>query len=221
MAMGRLLGLRRGYLIDLGFAASYHDLGRALLGKQALFQAGGRELDESGAPTLWGVGCSLRARGFGSGGLLRVAVSQEVPRVLRADAGSAGLRAPHVFSKLIAVASAFDRLCNGTPWEPPLGPTQALARLADERRAPHDVYKLLRDVLGPRPRGSVLLLPSGETGVVIDGGARRKGTCVVRVLTLPGGVEASRQLLREVPPDVGEVVPASEVQLDWPRALLR
>ena len=222
IAMGRLLGLRRGYLIDLGFAAFYHDLGRALLGQQALFQHGGQELDQSELPSLWGVGCTLRARSFGSGGLIRVAVAQEVERVLRPSATSAGLRQPHVFSKIVSIASTFDRLCNGTPWQPPLGPSHALEALeADHATYPADVVKLLRDVLGPRPRGTVLALDSGEVGVVIDGGARRGGTAVVRVFQLASGAPATRLIVREVPAGHGSVLAPAEVQLDWPRALLK
>lgn len=221
MAMGRLLGLRRGYLIDLGFAANYHDLGRPLLGREALFQHGGRELDQSDTPTLWGVGCALRARSFGSGSLLRVAVAQEVERVAAARPGSAGLRDPHVFSKIVAVASSYGRLCNGTPWSPPLGPSEALSRLERDDRFPRDVVKLLRDVLGPRPAGTVLVLPSGETGVVIDGGARRKGKCVVRIVQQAGGAEARRLLLREVPPGEGRALAAPQVRVDWARVLLK
>lgn len=221
IAMGRLLALRRGYLIDLGFAAFYHDLGRALLGKEALFQEGGRELDRSELPSLWSVGCSLRARSFGSGSLVRVAVAQEFERVSRSSASSAGLRQPHVFSKIVSVASAFDRLANGSPWEPPLGPCEALARLEGDRTYPSDVVKLLRSILGPRPRGTVLQLPSGETSVVIDGGARRAGVAAVRVFQLESGAPATRLLVREVPPDQGQVIPHVQVQLDWPRVLLK
>lgn len=218
MAMGRLLGLRRGHLIDLGFAACYHDLGRGLLGTQALFQHGGRELSQSEAPTLWGTGCNLRGRGFGSGGLLRITVAQEVDHVTNAN--TAGLRKPHVFSKIVALASVFDRLCNGMPWAAPLSPAQALNTLEGDSRFPADVYKLLHDVLGPRPRGTVLRFPSGEVGVVIDGGARRRGVCVVRVFQR-NGVEATRQTLREVAPNEGQALNGTEVQMNWARALLK
>lgn len=221
IAMGRLLALRRGYLIDLGFAACYHDLGRALLGKEALFQEGGRELDRSDLPSLWGVGCSLRARSFGSGSLIRVAVAQEVERVSRPNASSAGLRQPHVFSKIVSVASAYDRLANGTPWEPPLGAHEALVRIEADRSFPADVVKLLRSILGPRPRGTALQLPSGETCAVIDGGARRGGVAVARVFQLASGAPATRLVVKEVPPDEGKVLPFAEVQLDWPRVLLK
>ena len=141
-----------------------------------------------------------------------MAVAQEVERVSSPSASSAGLRQPHVFSKIVSVASAYDRLANGSPWQPPLGPHEALVRIEADRSFPSDVVKLLRSILGPRPRGTVLQLPSGETCAVIDGGARRGGVAVA---------PATRLVVKEVPPDEGRVLPFAEVQLDWPRVLLK
>ncbi|MGE0708301.1 MAG: hypothetical protein AB7N76_18470 [Planctomycetota bacterium] len=222
MAMGRLLGVSRGALIDLGFAAFYHDVGSGLLGLEAFHSVEAEDLERRDMPTLLSVASALRGRGYGTSGLARLAVAEEQGRVVRPRAASAGLRPPHPYSRVVAVASAFDRATNGSPNEAPLDPSRALERLQGDDAYPRTVVNLLRDALGVRPRGSLLRLGDGSVGVVVDGGARRASRAIVRRLFLPGGAPDERGLLSELAPDQpAEVAPRGAYEVDWVKALLR
>ena len=213
LAAARLLGLPRGHLIDLGFAAFYHDLGRALLGLDAFQAEAGAALDASDRPRQLSVACALRGRGYGSTGLARLAAAEEQARVRQPGLPSAGLPRPHPFSRLIAVAAEFDQRCNGTPWQPPSSPARVLAELSADPRFGAVEVGLLRDTLGERPRGTLLRLEGGELALVVDGGAR-SGRARVRRPAQGGQVEA-------LPPEARvSVVEPGGVALDWRAALL-
>lgn len=225
LAMGRLLGLSRGNLSDLGYAALFHDLGRAVVGREPATTQPGERLRTAQAHVIVGVTASLRGKGFGDAGLLRLVVAQETHRVVDGYPEDAGLRRPHLFSRIVAVADTFDRLCQGTPWAAPLSPARALEKLAEPTRTGQRfepaLVQLLRDVLGPCPRGTILSGPTGELVVVVDGGARRQGRPVTRRLLLSDGSpdpQGALSELRDV--DAWRVVEPQAVDLDWARALL-
>lgn len=225
LAMGRLLGLSRGHLADLGFAALYHDLGRALVGREPSAQHPGERQRTALGHVLGGVGASLRGRGYGDAGLLRLVVAQEHHRVVEGYPEATGLRRPHLYSRIVAVADGFDRACQGTPWSAPLSPVRALELLdrpgASGVRHEPAVVQLLKDVLGPRPRGTVLRYPSGEIVVVVDGGARRRGRPVARRLLHADGSLDSRGTLSELKDvEAAAVIEPERLDLDWRRAVL-
>jgi HD-GYP domain-containing protein (c-di-GMP phosphodiesterase class II) len=184
LCMGRLLGLHRLRLLELGLAAFFHDVGRAAGGRQPATTKSAELRQSAERHVILGVTHSLDLTALDAADLARVVVAQEHHRV--AEGGypeSAGLRRPHVYSRLVAVADAFDRLENGTPWAPPVSPSRALERL-DGMFSPR-LVTLLRDVLGRHPRGTIAQTPDGETWVVVDGGARRGHRPVARRLA-PG-----------------------------------
>lgn len=229
LAMGRLLGLSRGHQADLGFAALYHDTGRAVCGRQPSTNRAGERRQSALGHVNAGVTAALRGKGYGDAGLVRLIVAQEAHRVLDGYPEGSGLRPPHLYSRIIAAADGFDRLCQGTPWAPPQSPPRALANLAGSKlgeefqagRLEPAVLKLLTDVLGAYPRGTLLQSPAGELVVVVDGGARRKGRPVVRRLLHADGAPDTRGTLSELgAPAAARVVEPAEVDLDWRRAVL-
>jgi HD-GYP domain-containing protein (c-di-GMP phosphodiesterase class II) len=221
LAMGRLLGLSRGHLLDLGFSAFYDDLGRGLLGVEALNAEGGRDLDRSDTPALLSVACALRGRSYGSTGLMRLAVIEESSRVTQGRVSAAGLSPPHPFSRMVCVAAEFDRRCNGSPWEGPRSPGYVLEDMLASPEIPPTCARLLRDVLGVRPRGTLLRAPEGSVEIVIDGGSRRGHRAVVRQLFGSRTTADARGSVREVGLDEPREILSPEVfHLDWVRALL-
>ncbi|MCO5165878.1 MAG: hypothetical protein M9894_05865 [Planctomycetes bacterium] len=188
LVMGRLLGLPRGSVGDLGFAALFHDLGRVDAAHQA-DPAGDREaragLEEH---VVAGVRAALRGRTYATSGLLRLVVGFEHHRVADDAPAEAVLREPHAFSQLVAVADAFDRLEHGLPWRAPVSPAEALQTLAAEpERYEPAIVELLIDALGRTPRGTLLQLRSGDVVVVVAGGARQGHRPIVRRLQLATG----------------------------------
>lgn len=216
LAMGRLLGLSRGLLVDLGFAALHHDLGRVGQTPQG---ADGREHPLSSEEhVLRGMAHALRGRSYGNVGLLRLVVSQEHHRESDDFPEALALRDPHLFSLVVGVADAFDRLQNGLPWRPAVGPAAALRALeaAPEHYRP-EVVALLRDVLGRYPRGTVLRLWDGSVGVVVSGGARRLHRPIVRRVLNPDQTadETGALLELEDPDGLAQEIDVSDVPFDW------
>lgn len=225
LAMGRLLGLSRGHLADLGYAALFHDLGRAIVGREPSTTQAGERQRTALAHVIAGVSAALRGRGFGEAGLLRLVVAQEVHRVVEGYPEASGLRRPHLYSRIVAVADAYDRLCQGTPWSAPLSPASALERLGQPwptgERFEAPVLQLLRDVLGPRPVGTLLARPAGELVVVIDGGARRQGKPLTRRLLREDGALDPQGTIEEVQDlERCRVVEPQQVDLEWQRLVL-
>jgi HD-GYP domain-containing protein (c-di-GMP phosphodiesterase class II) len=216
LCMGRLLALPRGVLADLGFAAFYHDLGRA--GTAWGARADGKP---DALHVARGVSYALRGRGFGSAGLLRLVVGAEHHR--RSDKHPESLPLPdgkpHLFSRVIGVADAFDKLeqagCS------PAAALRALRTVKD--RVEPALVTLLTDVLGRTPRGTLLKQKDGSTVVVIDGGARREHRPVVRKLLNADGQKDDRQPLQELAAtELGtELEPKAVADtLDWRGAIV-
>jgi HD-GYP domain-containing protein (c-di-GMP phosphodiesterase class II) len=224
LVMGRLLGLTRGQLITLGFAALYHDLGRALTGRFP-DPPGEREDPEAARRHLAdGVRVALGGKGLTDAGTMRLVVIQEhhmmcdgYPQL------EAGPRKPHLFSRIVSVADAFDKLQNGTPWAKAQNPAQALRTLRREpRRYDNAVVELLQDVLGKAPRGTVLRLLKGDLVVVLEGGARFGHRPIVRRLLLANGQPDRERNLQQIElvEVKGEVDPAL-LRIDWRHEVLR
>lgn len=184
LCMGRLLGLGRGELSDLGFAALFHDLGRSLRARRA--KGGQEDMEQARAHPLDGVAFALRGHAYGHSELLRLVVAQEHHRLVDGYPDAGMLRKPHAYSRLIAAADAYHKLQSGTPWSGPVGQAKAITMLRDapERHDPGAVA-LLVDVLGRCPRGTILRLADGGTVVTLDGAPRRGHLPVVRQITLP------------------------------------
>lgn len=224
MAMGRLLGLGRAQIANLGFAALFHDIGRAEAGARFPDPPGAREdLLQATEHVTRGVRILLRSKTAGAANQLRLIVCQEHHRVADGYPEVQGLPPPHPFSRIVAVADTFDKLQNGTPWYKPRGPAEALeAILGDDRHDPA-VTALMRDVLGRRPRGSIVRLRDTTLGVVLEGGASRGHCPLLRVLMDANGKRVEGLVLREVtdPDEVVLDVPAEAIAavIDWRQAV--
>jgi hypothetical protein len=149
-------------------------------------------------------------------------VAQEHHRVADDYPESIGLRDPHLFSHIVAVADAFDRLQNGKGTVEGLEPKQALdAVLANERLNPA-AKALLRDVLGIYPRGTTLRLWDGGIAVVVSGGARRNNTPIVRRLLSADQTPDEKRPLLELTNAATNATPAaaSDFFIDWRMTVL-
>ena len=202
LGMGRLLGLHPQRLLELGFAAFFHDVGRGVSGREPATQRVGERRQTAEPHVLHGLRLAIDVPAVDGADLARVQVAQEHHRVGRDGTYPArdGLSRPHLFSRIVAVADAFDRLENGTPWRAPLAPAHALRALDEQFDA--TLVDLLRDTLGRYPRGTTLRLPDGSLVVVVEGGARRGHRPVARPLQARGKTKKLTELHQDVEVEV-------------------
>ncbi len=206
LAMGRQLGLTRAQLAELGFAAFHHDLGRAPVGRFPALPPAVVETPED--HVLAGLRLALAAGAGANDQLARLVVIHEHHRQ-RDGYPQGALTPPHPYSRLIAVADAFDAFECGAPWRPALAPAEALrALLADGRRHDPVAARLLADVLGPRPRGTIVELAGRAVGVILDGRGERPLVRRVadRKLLTPAPEEITGELPQETVPTWRELV---------------
>lgn len=222
LVMGRLLGVQRGTLGDLGFAALFHDIGRAEQEHRVNATSDGEAPETLAGHVQQAVRCALRGRTYATAGLLRIVVGLEHHRAADGVPEDEVLRAPHVFSRIVAVADAFDRLEHGLPWRKPVGPSEALRTLtADPQRFDPAIVQLLSDAIGKAPRGTILQLRTGEVVVVVAGGARQGHRPIMRRLQLASGAldpEGKLAVLQSREVVAAELDP--DVALDWRAAVL-
>lgn len=212
LGIGRLLGLERGSLSDLIYAGLYHDLGRAGESPPGALQADPQHVVRA-------VGYCLRARQYGTGGLLRLVSCHE--HHLTADGfPQPALRAPHVLSEVVSVADAFDHATSEGGAS--ASPRATLQRLLTDSPHPPAVTALLRDLLGNYPRGTTLRLWDGSIAVVVGGGAQRGHRPIVRRVLGADMTPDPQQPLLELPnPDqVAEEVDPGQFAIDWRTAVL-
>ncbi len=175
VAIGARLGLDRARLAELGFGGLFHDLGKArlpigLIDKPDEFDDADwrrmRRHPALGAKSLLGLKRDADR-------VLARAISMAFEHHLGADgSGYPRLKAPRrpdLFSRICAVADAFDALTSGRVYQKtPMGPDEALRRMALRAGSSFDAFLLraLIGAVGVFPIGTVLLLDDGELGVV-------------------------------------------------------
>lgn len=190
--IGKHLGLNRKQLMDLSLAALYYDLGRSRLAaltfdKPEVLSAA--EWDEMRRHPLRSAREIFRTRVLNETAYKRLIVAFE--HHLGAKSGGYPQRIkqpkPHLFSRIVAVADAYDALTTIRPHRDGYLPAEALRILLDETEARYDlaIVKLLVNILEVYPQGAPVLLSTGELAIVVQGRSEKelKDRPIVRVLT--------------------------------------
>ncbi|MCK6552694.1 hypothetical protein L6R52_43125, partial [Myxococcota bacterium] len=159
--LGYTLGIGRRELLDLGTGALFHGIGLAAA-------ATTMRAEDACASAI-----HLAAEGDGSR-------SDELRAVIAGEQGlrpgASDRRRAHVSSRIVAIASAYDRLVNGFAIASGerLHPLDALRRLASDKSGRFDAQlaDLLMMILRAYPAGTHVVLDSGETCEVVDYGPR-------------------------------------------------
>jgi HD-GYP domain-containing protein (c-di-GMP phosphodiesterase class II) len=156
LLIGQRLKMSRRQLAELGLAALFHDLGRTAP------QPGTPEEEERRHP---GRGARmLLEEGTTHEGMLKAAIAAYEHHVGCDRKGFPAIdHEPHLVSRIVAIADAYDAL---TAAPPPLAPPDALARML--ARADFDplLLKVFVNALGIYPVGSLVELTTGETAIV-------------------------------------------------------
>jgi len=173
VAIGRRLGLTKPQLYDLGLAALVHDIGMSRIPHQILTKGDALTPDERTsmeAHTWLGALTAFRLRDFGEIPYQSMIVAYEhhmkidgtgYPRPRRP-------RRPSIFSRIIAVAAAFDAATNTRSYSPASPPDEVLRELWEDKSLGHDpvVVKALINLLGIYPVGTVVILDTYELALV-------------------------------------------------------
>lgn len=197
VAIGRRLGLTKLQLFDLGMAALLHDVGKSRIPLEVLNKAGGLTDEEwrimqahpwLGVLTLFGL------RGYGEIPYRSMIVAYEhhMKTDLTGYPKSLRPRQISVFSKIVAVADAFDAATTRRAYQTtPIQPDQVLRELwANPRRGMDPVLvKALINVLGIYPVGTCVVLDSYEIAIVHSANpdASQMHRPVVRIVAGPDG----------------------------------
>jgi len=219
LALGRAVGLGDEDLRRLGIGALLIDIGRVVLDDPALRLPGRLSNEDWALVRLHpqeGALAILAVTGPGEEIAAQIALEHHI----RFDGGGypdLGGRRPHLLSRLVAVADAYDAITSPRPHRPARTPHEAtgiLLRGAGEAYDP-DVLEAFNRMMGLYPPGSLLRLESGETVMVTAGAGGSRGAMVVRdgvgaLLDVPEPIDLQgRRVAAELLPDDVGVPPAS------------
>lgn len=198
--IGRSLGIDRLDLVDLGQAALYADLGFSLLPPEAVESK--EELSEAEREELRGAMVGKLRQTMGpaevtESGMRRALVIYEHNQPYRDADGSR--RPLHPFSRIVAVASAFDALTTQRPWRDGYAADEALRIIREEADSRFDplVVKALVNALGLYPLGSLVRLSNGALAAVYHNSnhPERFERPWVKLLSTASGEAVQRSLL--------------------------
>lgn len=175
VALGTRLGLSKRELSELGFAALFHDVGKVRLPLKILNKP--EELDEKEwievrKHPVHGVKTLLSKRSIDRFSTQAMVVSFE--HHLKLDlSGYPQLsieRDLSLFSRIVTIADVYDSMTSGRVYaKTPLTPDEALRRMLGKQGESFDpvLLKVFINMLGIYPVGSVVVLDTGDVGVVM------------------------------------------------------
>jgi HD-GYP domain-containing protein (c-di-GMP phosphodiesterase class II) len=174
VALGKRLGLSKLQLYDLGMAALFHDIGKSRVPQSILTKTTGLTNDEwpliAAHPWL-GVLALFQVRGAQELPYRAMIVAHEhhmkrdltgYPRPIRA-------RQLSVFSKIVAIADAFDAATTRRSYQSvPFTPAEVMSELRDNPKRGMDpvIVKAFINLTGVYPVGTLVVLDTFELGIV-------------------------------------------------------
>ena len=190
VAIGRMLDVPRHLLAELGLCGMLHDTGFGDLPPEMAEQHDlDNELSRILDHSVLGFRMQLRQRGYHIGRLFRAVVNLEHHLEIagtRRQAWDNPSRPIHPFSRIVAVADAYDTLLTDTGSRQAMLPGQAIQEIWRGRGTRFDevVVQALVNIMGLYPFGSLLQLSDGSIVVVLSRGAAAESfdRPVVRVL---------------------------------------
>ena len=176
VAIGRTLGVPRHLLAELGLCGLLHDTGFGDLppdmGQNSELDS---ELSRIMDHSVLGFRMQIRQRGYHIGRLFRAVVNLEHHLEIagtRQQAWDDPNRPIHPFSRIVAVAEAYDTMLTDTASRTAMLPTQAIREVWRGRGTRFDavVVQALVNIMGLYPFGSVLQLSDGSIAVAVAQG---------------------------------------------------
>lgn len=176
ISLGKKLGLDRNELVDLGLAAFFHDFGKLDIPKNILVKPG--KLDNGERETI------EKHTFYGAVRLIDLKRKTHLPLEAlnvalehHESEGKVGYpklvkkRAMDLFSKIVKVADVFDAMTTSRPYRKiNYSKEEALSYMIEKGQKEFDpiILKVFIDMMGVCPIGSLVLLDTGEIGVVFE-----------------------------------------------------
>jgi len=176
ISLGKKLGLDRNELVDLGLAAFFHDFGKLDIPKEILVKPG--KLDIKERKTI------EKHTFYGAVRLIDLKQKTHLPREALSVAlehheseGKVGYpqlvkkRAVDLFSKIVKIVDVFDAMTTSRPYRKRnFTKEESLSYMLEKGAKEFDpiILKVFSDMVGVYPIGSLVLLDTGEIGVVFE-----------------------------------------------------
>lgn len=174
MALGNRLGLPPKYLNYLGIVGLFHDIGKTEVAKDILHKPGAltaEEWEQIRRHPQRGLEMVLRLKGWGqiSALMMETAFEHHMRYDLTGYPASSRSQPPGLFSRIIAIADCYDALARPRVYrQTPYLTERILALFLQESGKQFDplLVKVFVNLVGVYPIGSLVLLNTGEIGVV-------------------------------------------------------
>lgn len=208
LVIGRGLDIGRLDLVDLGTCALFADTAYALLPTEILDST--EELTAAQRSEVHEL--MIRQIGTVMGGkvndsMIRRAIVAYEHNLPYQNPETGKPTNTHIFSRIVAVASTFDALTTRRPWREGFTADEALRILMKEAGTKYDpvIVRILVNLMGLYPLGSVVRLESGEIGVVYHNSNDPKlfERPWVKVVRDASGVMVKRTLIRNLAEEDG------------------
>jgi HD-GYP domain-containing protein (c-di-GMP phosphodiesterase class II) len=176
VSLGARIGLSKRQLSELGFAALFHDVGKVKLPLEILNKPGElneEEWHEVRKHPVHGVKALLTKRSLDRFSTRAMVVSFE--HHLKLDlSGYPQLNHKkdlNLFTRIVTIADVYDSMTSGRVYaKTPLRPDEALRKMLEKERKAFDpvLLKVFINMLGIYPVGSLVILNTGEVGLVMQ-----------------------------------------------------
>jgi HD-GYP domain-containing protein (c-di-GMP phosphodiesterase class II) len=217
MALGRFAGFDREQVRLLGLSSLLHDVGRVVVDEAALRNPGRLSNEDWAQVRLHpqeGAATIIAATGTGKEVAAAVALEHHA-RVDGTGYPDLGGKQPHLFSRVVAIADAYDAITSYRPYRPARTPNEALRILLEGAGTVYDadLLRLFIQMTGEYPPGSLLLVSDGRVVMVTDSAERQ--ALVVRsaggeVLAEPEPIDFSGDIVTsQIMPDEAGVDPGA------------
>ena len=175
IALGKVAGIGKIDLADLGVAAIFHDIGLRACPAEVLEKGGALDSHERAVINqhpIRSVEFLLEDRRFTKAALSRIVVAFEHHRNPAGTGYPPGSRKPDVFSRIVKIADVYDALTSRRPWRAPYLPDLAINMMLRDsgQQFDGDVMKAFVHMMGLYPVGAVVRTDAGEVGVVTKSG---------------------------------------------------
>ena len=174
--MGARLGLSKRKLSELGFAALFHDVGKVRLPLSILNkpeELNEKEWEEVKKHPIFGVKTLLSKRSLDrfSSRAMVVAFEHHLKLDLSGYPRLNFKKDLNLYTRIVTIADVYDSMTSGRVYaKTPLTPDEALRKMLEKEGRTFDavLLKVFINMLGNYPVGSLVILDTGEVGVVME-----------------------------------------------------